>query len=72
MTGRAGCRYRSRRDGTGGLPSLRTADSRQAASAVVIGSVILGHGTSVWFNGVVRGDDAITIGDGTNVYRPAR
>ena len=43
-----------------------------ADSAVVIGSVVLGHGASVWFNGVVRGDnDAITIGDGTNVQDAA-
>ena len=39
-----------------------------ADNAVVVGSVILGHGASVWFNSIVRGDnDVITIGDGTNV-----
>ena len=43
-----------------------------ADNAVVVGSVILGHGASVWFNGVVRGDnDVITIGDGTNVQDAA-
>ena len=39
-----------------------------APSASVIGSVILGHNASVWFNCVLRGDnDLITIGDNTNV-----
>ena len=43
-----------------------------ADNAVVAGSVVLGHGASVWFNGVVRGDnDVITIGDGTNVQDAA-
>ena len=43
-----------------------------ADSAVVVGSVILGHGASVWFNSVVRGDnDLITIGAGTNVQDAA-
>ena len=43
-----------------------------ADSAVVVGSVILGHGASVWFNSVVRGDnDVIAIGDGTNVQDAA-
>lgn len=39
-----------------------------APSASVIGSVVLGHNASVWFNCVLRGDnDLITIGDNTNV-----
>ena len=39
-----------------------------ADNAVVIGSVVLEHNASVWFNCVVRGDnDLITIGDGSNV-----
>ncbi|WP_025772443.1 gamma carbonic anhydrase family protein [Thioalkalivibrio sp. HK1] len=39
-----------------------------ADNATVIGSVILGHETSVWFNSVIRGDnDLITIGDGSNI-----
>ena len=43
-----------------------------ADNAVVIGAVVLGHDASVWFNGVVRGDnDVITIGDGTNVQDAA-
>ena len=43
-----------------------------ADNAVVVGSVVLGHGASVWFNSVVRGDnDVITIGDGTNIQDAA-
>ena len=43
-----------------------------ADNAVVVGSVILGHGASVWFNSVVRGDnDLITIGEGTNIQDAA-
>ena len=39
-----------------------------APGAAVIGSVILGHNASIWFNCVLRGDnDVITIGDNTNV-----
>lgn len=39
-----------------------------APSADVIGSVVLGHNASIWFNCVLRGDnDLITIGDNTNV-----
>ena len=39
-----------------------------APSASVIGSVVLGHNASVWFNCVLRGDnDLITIGENTNV-----
>lgn len=39
-----------------------------APGAHVIGSVILGHGVSIWFNSLVRGDnDLITIGDGSQV-----
>ena len=39
-----------------------------APSASVIGSVVLGHNASVWFNCVLRGDnDIITIGDNSNV-----
>jgi len=39
-----------------------------APSASVIGTVVLGHNASVWFNCVLRGDnDVITIGDNTNV-----
>lgn len=36
--------------------------------AVVVGDVTLGENCSVWFNAVIRADEApITIGDGTNV-----
>lgn len=39
-----------------------------ADSASVIGSVILEHNASIWFNAVVRGDvDTITIGENSNV-----
>lgn len=39
-----------------------------AENATLIGSVVLEHNTSVWFNAVVRGDnDVITIGEGSNV-----
>jgi len=39
-----------------------------AHNATVIGSVVLEHNVSVWFNSVVRGDnDLITIGEGSNV-----
>ena len=39
-----------------------------APTASVIGSVVLGHNASVWFNCVLRGDnDVITIGDNTNI-----
>ena len=47
-------------------------DCYVADNAAVIGSVVLGHEASVWFNGVVRGDnDVITIGDGTNIQDSA-
>jgi len=39
-----------------------------APSAAVIGDVLLGEDTSVWFGAVVRGDvERITIGQGSNV-----
>jgi carbonic anhydrase/acetyltransferase-like protein (isoleucine patch superfamily) len=39
-----------------------------APNATLIGSVVMGHESSVWFNVVIRGDnDVITIGPGTNV-----
>ncbi|MBF2761058.1 MAG: gamma carbonic anhydrase family protein [Ectothiorhodospiraceae bacterium AqS1] len=39
-----------------------------AENATVIGSVVLGHEASVWFNGVIRGDnDRITVGEGSNI-----
>lgn len=39
-----------------------------ADNAIVIGSVVLKHNASIWFNAVVRGDnDIITIGENSNV-----
>ncbi len=39
-----------------------------AGSAAVIGDVVLGDDTSVWFQAVIRGDIAsIRVGDGSNV-----
>eukprot|EP00930_Biecheleria_cincta_P103039 TRINITY_DN94948_c0_g1_i1.p1 TRINITY_DN94948_c0_g1~~TRINITY_DN94948_c0_g1_i1.p1 ORF type:complete len:209 (+),score=25.14 TRINITY_DN94948_c0_g1_i1:45-671(+) len=39
-----------------------------APGAQVVGDVELGSGVSVWFNCVLRGDDAsIIVGDGTNI-----
>lgn len=39
-----------------------------ADNATVIGDVVLGEDTSVWFNTVIRGDtDTITIGAGSNI-----
>ena len=39
-----------------------------APTAVVIGDVVLGPGSSVWFGAVLRGDqNRITVGAGTNV-----
>lgn len=39
-----------------------------APGAIVIGSVVLGHEASVWFNAVLRGDnDIITVGARSNI-----
>ena len=39
-----------------------------ADNAVIIGDVIIGKKSSVWFNTVVRGDvNSIVIGDGVNI-----
>jgi carbonic anhydrase/acetyltransferase-like protein (isoleucine patch superfamily) len=39
-----------------------------AANAAVIGTVVLGHGASVWWNVTIRGDnEVITLGDNVNV-----
>ena len=39
-----------------------------ADSAQVMGNVVLGEDTSVWFGTVIRGDtDCITIGAGSNI-----
>lgn len=43
-----------------------------APTAIVIGDVEIGAGSSVWFGAVVRGDQArITIGNGSNVQDTA-
>ena len=45
-----------------------TGDYWVADNAVVLGSVLLEHDASVWFNAVLRGDnELITIGAGSNV-----
>ncbi|NPA34608.1 MAG: gamma carbonic anhydrase family protein [Chlorobi bacterium] len=39
-----------------------------APSATIIGDVVLGKGSSVWFNAVVRGDvNEVRIGEATNI-----
>lgn len=39
-----------------------------ATNAVVIGDVVLGRNTSIWWNVVIRGDnDGITIGENVNI-----
>jgi carbonic anhydrase/acetyltransferase-like protein (isoleucine patch superfamily) len=39
-----------------------------APNSIVIGSVVLEHNTSIWFNCVVRGDDdTIMIGEGSQI-----
>nr|WP_293786271.1 gamma carbonic anhydrase family protein [uncultured Aeromicrobium sp.] len=49
------------------IPQL-SSDVWLAPTAIVIGSVVLHRGVSVWFNAVLRGDDeCITIGEGTNI-----
>ena len=47
----------------------RVADSAWVAdSAQVIGNVVLGEGSSVWFGAVLRGDtETITLGAGSNI-----
>jgi carbonic anhydrase/acetyltransferase-like protein (isoleucine patch superfamily) len=51
---------------------LRGANHFIAHNATVVGSVILGDATSVWFNAVIRGDnDTIALGARTNVQDAA-
>ncbi len=64
----------SRPGGAGGIYALGSAEPRLdpsayvAPGAVVVGSVTLAPGASVWFAAVVRADDErIEIGEGTNV-----
>ncbi len=47
---------------------IRGSDYFVADNATVVGSVVIGHNVSIWFNCVVRGDnDVITIGDNCNI-----
>ena len=47
---------------------LLEGDHFVAPNAAVIGSVVLGHGASVWWGVTIRGDnDVITLGDNVNV-----
>ncbi|WP_166260280.1 gamma carbonic anhydrase family protein [Marinobacter salicampi] len=49
-------------------PELKGGDHFIAENATVIGSVVLGDRSSVWFNVVIRGDnDLISIGPETNI-----
>ncbi|MBI5369063.1 MAG: gamma carbonic anhydrase family protein [Planctomycetes bacterium] len=39
-----------------------------ASTAAIVGSITLGPGSNIWFNAVLRGDDAhIVVGDSTNI-----
>jgi carbonic anhydrase/acetyltransferase-like protein (isoleucine patch superfamily) len=47
---------------------LLKGDHFVAPNAAVIGSVVLGHGASVWWGVAIRGDnDVITLGDHVNI-----
>ncbi len=49
-------------------PELRGSSHFIAASATVIGSVVIENNASVWFGVVIRGDnDLITIGENSNI-----
>lgn len=49
-------------------PELIATDVYVAPSADIVGHVIVGAGSSVWFNSVVRGDtDRVVIGERTNL-----
>lgn len=51
----------------GTLPTI-AADSFVAPNATIIGDVVIGTGTNVWFNVVIRGDvHEIRIGERTNI-----
>ncbi|MGE6340656.1 hypothetical protein ACQKEU_28680, partial [Acidovorax sp. NPDC077664] len=54
----------------GMVPQL-AASAWVADSAQVMGHVVLGEDTSVWFGTVIRGDtETITIGAGSNLSKP--
>ena len=47
---------------------FRSKDYWIADNATVLGSVIMAHNVSVWFNAVIRGDnEVITIGENSNI-----
>ncbi len=49
-------------------PEFKTDSYYIAENASVIGSVLVGHQASIWFNVVIRGDnELISIGDDSNV-----
>ncbi|MGI8477841.1 MAG: gamma carbonic anhydrase family protein [Thermomicrobiales bacterium] len=51
-----------------GVAPKIAADAFIAPGAVIVGDVVIGAGSSVWFNTVIRGDSApIRIGAGTNI-----
>lgn len=44
-----------------------------APNATVLGDVVLGPGSSVWYGAVLRGDDGtLTLGENTNMCRIMR
>jgi carbonic anhydrase/acetyltransferase-like protein (isoleucine patch superfamily) len=50
----------------GRLPQPMAEDVWLAPTAQVIGNVVLGRGTSIWFSAIVRGDnEPIVIGERT-------
>jgi len=50
------------------VPEFKSDDYFVADNATIIGSVILAHQASIWFNAVLRGDnDLITIGENSNI-----
>jgi len=50
------------------VPEFRGENYFIADNATVIGSVVLEHNASIWFNAVLRGDnDLITIGENSNI-----
>jgi carbonic anhydrase/acetyltransferase-like protein (isoleucine patch superfamily) len=49
-------------------PSLPKGDFWISETAQIIGNVIIGNNTSIWFGAVIRGDnEPIVIGDNTNI-----
>ena len=52
----------------GGNTPLLQGNNYIAPNAVVIGDVVLGNNTSIWWNVVIRGDnDRITLGENVNI-----